>query len=65
MVFNVEYRLAPEYSFAYGNSGIYDAYDAAITISDLIREGRWDINPERVAYLGESGGGWIAGGVGL
>lgn len=66
VVFNTEYRLAPEYNIDDGNSGLFDAYDLAIHITDQIRDyNRWDINPARVAYLGESGGGWIAGGVGL
>jgi acetyl esterase/lipase len=61
----VEYRLAPEYNIEDENSGVFDAYEVAIAITDNIREGLWDISTERVAYLGESGGGWIAGAVGL
>jgi acetyl esterase len=65
IVFNVEYRLAPEFNIEQGDSGIYDAYNAAIDIKDEIDAGRWNIDSNRVAYLGESGGGWIAGAVGL
>jgi acetyl esterase/lipase len=65
-IFNVDYGLAPEHNLAQGNSGMHDAYDAAISISDqIINEGAWGLNPERLAYFGESGGGYIAGAVGV
>jgi acetyl esterase/lipase len=66
VVFNIEYRLSPEYHVYSGiESPANDAYRAAISISDLINEGKWDINPERLAYFGAGGGAYIASHVGL
>jgi acetyl esterase/lipase len=64
-IFNVNYRLAPEYNVVDGNSGIDDAVEAANAIADRVESGRHSsVNPDRLAYFGESGGGWITGGMG-
>jgi acetyl esterase/lipase len=66
VVFNIEYRLSPEYHvFSAIESPANDAYRAVISISDLINEGKWEINPDRLAYFGAGGGAFIASSVGL
>jgi acetyl esterase/lipase len=63
-IFNVDYRLAPEYNVVNGDSGVDDAWNAANAIADRVSAGEYNVDPERLAYFGESGGAWIAGGVG-
>jgi acetyl esterase/lipase len=64
-VFNVDYRLAPEYNVVDGNSGIDDAWNAANDIADRVERGEFNVSADRLAYFGESGGAWITGGIGL
>jgi acetyl esterase/lipase len=64
-IFNVDYRLAPEYNVVNGDSGIDDAWNAVNYIADKVALTEdYFVNANRLAYFGESGGAWIAGGVG-
>ena len=65
ILFNVDFRNAPEFNIEKGDSGIFDAYNAAIDISNKVQSGDYPVEEARLAYFGDSGGAWIAGGVGL
>lgn len=58
VVINVEYRLAPEHPFP---AGLNDAY--AIAVWAVQNAPRMNIDPERVAVGGDSGGGNLAASV--
>ncbi len=59
-VFSVEYRLAPEYK---DTTLVDDCYAALVWLSS--NAVRFNIDPARIAVMGESAGGGIAAGVAL
>jgi len=57
---SVKYRLAPE---AKAPAGINDAYAAFMDVRRNPK--RFGCDPNKIGFMGESGGGYIAAGVGL
>jgi acetyl esterase/lipase len=60
VVFNLEYRLAPETP---APGGIMDCYAGLKYIID--NAWKYDVDPKRVTFSGESGGGYLAMGLGM
>lgn len=58
-IFNVDYRRAPEDP---APAGFEDGYNAYVSLYENAAD--YGIDPEKMAYFGASGGGWIASGVG-
>lgn len=57
---NVKYGLAPENT---APKGIADAYAAFMDV--ITNPKKFGCDPEKVGFAGESGGGYIAAGIGL
>jgi acetyl esterase len=59
-IFNTKYRLAPE---NIAPAGMEDGFNGLVYLSENAEQ--WGVDPEKLAYYGASGGGWIASGVGM
>lgn len=55
VVFNIDYRLAPEHKCPGGQEDFVDCVNYV-----LANAGKFGINPNKAAMAGCSGGGWIA-----
>jgi acetyl esterase/lipase len=60
-IFNTSYRLAPENP---APAGMEDGFTALLALYGDA-EMLYGVDPEKIAYYGASGGGWIASGVGM
>ena len=59
-VINVNYRLAPEHKIPCGIDDCYASVKWAIAKADEL-----GINPNKIATMGESGGGYLVAAVGM
>jgi len=59
-IINVKYRLAPEAKYPKGIWDCYAAFKDVVTNAE-----QWGCDPNRVGLFGDSGGGYLAAGVGM